>query len=125
MTVVPLYAALLALLFVLLSVRVIGARRSGGIALGVAGDAGLERRVRVQANFAEYVPLALLLLAMAELRGVSAAFLLHPLCLCLLLGRLAHAWGVSRTPENYRYRVAGMAGTLTAIVGGAFSVILA
>ena len=64
--VVPLYAAMLALLFVLLSVNVIRARRSHRVTLGVAGNVDLERQVRVHANFAEYVPLTLLLLAMAR-----------------------------------------------------------
>jgi len=56
---------------------------------------------------------------------LTRSALLHPLCLCLLLGHLAHARGVSRIPENFRYRVAGMAGTLTAIVGAALSLVLA
>ena len=123
LTVVPLYAAALSVLFVVLSIRVIRMRRTRRIALGVAGDAELERRVRVQGNFVEYVPLALVLLTMAELRG-APPFLLHALCLCLLAARASHAWGVSHTPENYRYRVAGMVGTFTAIVGTALLLVL-
>lgn len=123
LTVVPLYAAALSILFVALSVRVIRMRRTHGIALGVAGDAELERRVRVQGNFVEYVPLALVLLTIAELRGVPP-FLLHALCLCLLAARASHAWGVSHTPENFRFRVAGMAGTFTVIVGTALLLVL-
>ena len=121
--VLPLYAAALSVLFVVLSIRVIRMRRTRRIALGVAGDAELERRVRVQGNFVEYVPLALVLLTMAELRG-APPFLLHALCLCLLAARASHAWGVSHTPENYRYRVAGMVGTFTAIVGTALLLVL-
>lgn len=113
--VVPVYAALLALLFVVLSVRVIGARRSGKVAIGAGGDAGLERRMRVHANFAEYAPFALLLLALAELRG-APEFLLHGLCLALLVGRAAHAWGVSNPAEDFRFRVGGMVATLTVIL---------
>lgn len=123
LTVVPLYAAALSVLFVVLSIRVIRMRRTRRIVLGVAGDAELERRVRVQGNFVEYVPLALVLLTMAELRG-APPFLLHALCLCLLAARASHAWGVSHTPENYRYRVAGMVGTFTAIVGTALLLVL-
>ena len=41
--------------------------------------------------------------------------LLHGLCLCLLLGRLAHAFGVSQTAENLSFRVTGMALTFTTI----------
>ena len=112
--VVPAYAALLALLFVVLSANVIRLRRSRRVAVGVEGHADLERRVRVHANFAEYVPFALLLLALAEMRGAPAV-LLHLLCLLLLGGRLAHAWGVSRSPEDFRFRVGGMVATLTTL----------
>ena len=61
--VVPLHAAVRALLFVAVSARVILLRRASKIPLGSAGHADLERRARVRANFAEYVPFALLLLA--------------------------------------------------------------
>jgi uncharacterized membrane protein YecN with MAPEG domain len=113
--IVPVYAALLAVLFVALSLRVIGARRSGKVAIGVGGDPGLERRMRVHANFSEYAPFALLLLALAELRG-APALLLHALCLALLIGRAAHAWGVSNPSEDFRFRVFGMAATFTVIL---------
>ena len=119
----PYYAALLALLFVSLSVNVIKARRRHKVAIGVAGNSDLERPVRVQANFAEYAPFALLLIAMAEIRG-APPFLLHLLCVCLLLGRAAHAWGVSRPREDFRFRVAGMGTTLTAIAGAALTLLL-
>lgn len=121
--IVPLYAALLALVFVALSLRVIGARRSAKVAIGVSGDAMLERRARVHANFAEYVPFALLLLALAELRA-APALLLHGLCLVLLLGRAAHAWGVSNPSEDFRFRVAGMAATFTVIIAAALFLLI-
>ena len=105
------YAALLTLLFVALSVRVIGRRRGSGVALGSGGDAVLERRLRVHGNFAEYTPLGLLLLVLTEASGYDAA-LVHGLGLALLAGRAVHAFGVSRTPEDFRLRVAGMALTL-------------
>jgi len=56
MTIVPIYAALLALLFVLLSVRTIRTRRRQGVALGHGDDPAMLRVMRVHANFAEYVP---------------------------------------------------------------------
>ena len=114
MTVIPAYAALLALLFIALSILTIRARRAHKVAIGSGGHAALERAMRVHANFAEYVPLALLLLAMAELRGVPA-LVLHGLALALLVGRCAHAWGVSRTPEDFRFRITGMMCTFTVI----------
>ncbi len=123
LAIVPRYAAILALLFVFLSLAVIRARREQRVAIGVRAEGGLERRVRVHGNFAEYAPFALLLLTMAELRG-AASPVLHALCLALLLGRASHAWGVSRPDEDHRFRVAGMALTFAAIGGAALVLIL-
>ncbi len=121
--IVPHYAAVLALVFVALSVNVIKGRRERRVAIGVSGAGDLERRVRAHGNFAEYAPFALLLIAMAELRG-TPPLVLHALCASLLLGRLVHAWGVSRTDEDLRVRVAGMAATFAAIAGAALALLL-
>lgn len=114
--IVPVYAALLALLFVYLSVRTIGVRRRLQIALGDKDHPEMQRAMRVHANFAEYVPLSLVLLALVETRA-PAALLMHALCLCLLVGRLLHAHGVSQTPERFQFRVSGMALTFTSLIG--------
>jgi uncharacterized membrane protein YecN with MAPEG domain len=115
MHIVPFYAALLALLFVALSVRTLRLRRHLQIAVGDSGNHAMLRAMRVHSNFAEYVPLSLLLLYFAELRGAHALFL-HLLAVGLLAGRCAHAYGVSQLKEDYRYRVFGMAMTLGALV---------
>ncbi|MGE0698940.1 MAG: MAPEG family protein [Hyphomicrobiaceae bacterium] len=118
MAVTPIYASILALVFVGLSARVIGARRGAGVALGDGGDRLLLRRQRVHANFAEYVPLALVLLLLAEQQG-AARPVLHALGLALLAGRLIHAFGVSQEPERLPLRVAGMVLTLGTLVSAA------
>jgi uncharacterized membrane protein YecN with MAPEG domain len=118
MTVTPIYAAILALIYVFLSVRVIGARRSARVALGDGGNPLLLRRQRVHANFAEYVPLALILMLLAE-QQATAPVLLHALGALLLVGRVVHAVGVSREPEQIWQRVTGMSLTFTALVAGA------
>lgn len=114
MPITAFYAALLAFLFLLLSARVIAQRREARVEIGVGESAELLRRSRVHANFAEYVPIALILLGFAEsLKAPSAA--LHALGLALLAGRLIHAYGLSQTPHILKLRVAGMWLTLTAI----------
>jgi uncharacterized membrane protein YecN with MAPEG domain len=123
MSIVPTYAALLALLFVALSIRTVRLRRRLRIAIGDAGDPALLRAMRVHSNFAEYAPLSVILLSFVELRNTPAA-LVHGLCLCLLIGRSLHALGVSRTNEDYRFRIAGMALTfMTLIVSSAYLLI--
>ncbi len=116
MQILPLYAALLALLFVALSVRTLRLRHSLKIGIGDAGNSQMLRAMRVHSNFAEYVPLALVLLFLVEGQG-APAWLVHALGLCLLLDRSAHAYGVSQTRENFAFRVAGMAMTFTTLVG--------
>ena len=115
---VSLYAGLLGLMFLALSIRVIGGRRLARVGLGDGGDLGLQRRMRAQANFTEYVPIVLLLLLLlmllAELQGVSA-WILHGVGACLVFGRIAHAVSISRDPEPSGGRVVGMAFTFTAL----------
>ena len=109
--IVPIYAAMLAFLYIALSARVIQARRSAKVAIGARGDVHLERKMRVHANFAEYVPFALLLATFIEMQG-RPAWLIHLLCLALVAGRV---YGVSQEHENFRLRMAGMATTLTVL----------
>ena len=116
-----LYAAPLALLFVVLAFLVIRQRYRTHTAIGTGNDPGLERAVRVHANFAEYVPIALLLILLAELLG-AAGWWLHLSGAGLLAGRALHAYGVSRSPENLRLRMMGMVLTFSVIIAGAIAV---
>nr|WP_206202872.1 MAPEG family protein [Thioalkalivibrio sp. XN8] len=104
---------MLALLFVALSVRTLRLRRRYKLALGDGGNPLMLRAIRTHANFAEYAPLGLLLLAGAEISG-SPALLTHAIGLMLLAGRVLHAFGVSREAEVFAFRVSGMALTFTA-----------
>ena len=108
------YAALLAVLFLFLSVRVIGWRRERRVEFGHGDDIELLRRMRVHANFAEYVPFTLLLMALAESMA-PPHLLLHLAGLMLVVGRLLHAYGVSQSPTVMRYRVWGMWLTFAAL----------
>jgi uncharacterized protein len=118
MSITPFYAAILGLLFVFLSVRTLKMRRSLRIAIGDAGNQQMLRAMRVHANCAEYAPISLLLIYLLESQGAYKA-LIHVLCLCLLAGRFSHAFGVSQTNENYKFRVFGTGMTFTAIIGSA------
>ncbi len=114
------YAALLSLLFIVLCRNVIVYRRQHRIAIGDEGHPDLLRRMRVQANFVEYAPLALLLIAFAEIQGLYP-LMIHALGLALLIGRGAHAVGVSMTPEDFRFRTTGMAVTFAVVAFGALA----
>ncbi len=114
MTTTAFYASLLAALYLVLSSRVIGWRRVQRVELGHGEDAELLRRMRVHANFAEYVPFALLLMALAESMA-PPHILLHFVGVLLVAGRLLHAYGLSQTPQIPNYRVGGMVLTLMAL----------
>lgn len=111
-----LYAGLHALLLVVLSVLVSLVRRKQHISIGDGGDPLLMRAMRVQGNFVEYVPLALLLLLVLELNGVSPLWL-NAAGSSLFASRLLHAWGLSRSSGRSFGRVAGMAGTWSVLLG--------
>jgi len=118
MRIVLLYAGVLALFFVGLSLRTLLMRRRLRIAIGDAGNEALLRAMRVHSNFAEYVPLSLLLIYFVEVTGASPLFV-HALGAGILAGRVSHAFGVSQVNENYAFRVFGMAMTLTPIIAAA------
>ena len=124
MKLLPLYAALLALVFVFLSVRTLLLRRKHQIGVGSGGNEQLLRASRVHSNFAEYVPITLMLIYFAEMQGASANFV-HFAGAALLLGRILHAYGVSQVKENLKFRVAGMVLTFTSILTAARQVLMA
>lgn len=124
LAVTPIYAAALTVLFLVLTARVITYRRAHKVSLGHGGDPVLERRMRAQGNFAEYVPLCLILLLGAELAGAQALWL-HGTGLLLLTGRLMHGIGFSFLRESMILRVGGMVLTLVALLAGAASGLVA
>jgi uncharacterized protein len=118
MKILPLYAGLLAILFFILSARTGNLRRTLKIAVGDAGNIKLLRAMRVHANFAEYVPICLVLVLMVEGQGASA-WVVHTLGASLLVGRIVHAYGVSQVRENLLFRVVGMVLTINTILWSA------
>lgn len=110
----PIYAAAFALMFIGLSVRTLRLRRRHQVAVGSGDKPVLQRAIRAHANFAEYVPLTLLLISFLEGTAGSTA-VVHGVCAALLVGRCLHAVGISQVVEDYRWRVAGMALTFLAL----------
>ena len=112
----PLYAALAAVILIVLALRVIGARRSHRVAIGDGADENLARRIRAHGNFTEYTPLALVLILLLELGG-APAWQLHLLGAALILGRIVHAW--SLTAHSGNGRLVGMVLTFFVLAAGA------
>jgi uncharacterized membrane protein YecN with MAPEG domain len=112
----PLYAALAAAMMIVLSLRVIRARRGRGVALGDGADEDLARRIRAHGNFTEYMPLALVLILLLEL-GAAPAWQLHLLGAAMILGRIVHAWSLAARSGNGRQF--GMILTFLVLAAGA------
>lgn len=108
-------AAVLTLILVKLSYAVIYLRRENKVSLGNGGNEALERAIRAQGNFAEYVPLGLILIACLELNG-APWWLVLMLGLSLIAGRVFHAQGINQSPPNFSKRVLGMKFTLRTLI---------
>jgi uncharacterized membrane protein YecN with MAPEG domain len=116
MVVTPLYAGLLVLWSLVLSMRVVQIRGRAKVSLGDGGDAVLLRVIRGHANFAEYVPLALLLLVILELSRFSI-YVIHGLGAALLVGRLLHGCALAFSAEWRFGRYWGTVLTFLVLIG--------
>src|ERR1700682_2637091 len=120
--IVPAYAALLTFIYIFLSSEVIRSRVVTRIGIGTGGHRGLERLMRIQANFAEYVPLALLLLTFMEMQG-RPSWLLHLLCIALVLARIGHALALRNEKEIMWLRIASVSTTFVIMAAASISLI--
>lgn len=110
--------ALLAFLLVRLSLHVITLRRKNRVSLGDGGKDDLQRAIRGQGNCAEYAPIGVLLVLVAELQSVNtiATIVLGLLAAAFLLGRVLHGYAFAFTSGNATLRVRGMQLTLLSIL---------
>ena len=109
------YAGLCTLLVLVLAGRVMARRLSHKIGIGDGGDHEMIKRVRSHANAVEYLPLALLLLGGMELNGYPDT-VIHGFGITLLVSRLLHAWGLSRSSSASPGRFVGILFTLLLMV---------
>ncbi len=123
MLITPIYAAILGLFFIFLSFRTIGIRRNAKVLIGDGDNQLLQRAIRVHGNFAEYVPIALILIFFLETQ-ISSKIVIHLLLIALIIGRVIHFYGVRQVNENLKFRVAGMVITFTTIIIASVSLII-
>ncbi len=88
-----------ALMNIWLAVRVSQLRVRHKVSVGDAGDARVACRMRAHANFVEYTPIFLILLALVELARGSQAWL-WGIAIVYILARLAHPFGMDRPAPN-------------------------
>ena len=107
LSITGLYASLLGLLFVGLAFNIIRLRLRFKVGIGDGGNEALEKAIRVHGNFAEYIPMALIMLGIYEINGANPMWL-HILGAILFIGRVLHAIGLSKTSGVTKQRQIGM-----------------
>ncbi len=122
-------AGLLGLIFLVLSARVVQGRNSGKVLLGdgAAGAGGsvspLLVAIRSHANFAEYVPICLILIGGLELQA-GPTVLVKVLAAVLVLARLAHPIGMGMPGPN-PLRAGGFVGTMLVLLVASVAAVIA
>lgn len=94
MTISMITAGLLGILLIVLSAYVIAGRLKFKIDLGDGDNPAMVQRIRAQANFVEYVPLALILLMLVEYASIGPRWLAMAMGAALVAGRVLHAQGL-------------------------------
>lgn len=110
------FASVCAVLLIVLSYRVAMFRMRQKKGLGVTDDRDFAVAIRTQANFTEYAPIALILLAIGELNGVAVQ-LIYGVGMAFVLFRLFHAWGMTQGRGGaHPARLIGIVGTWLALL---------
>src|SRR6478736_4835391 len=116
-TITGFYLAILALIFLVLGLQVSRLRR---------GNRVLRSAIRAHANFAEYVPIIVLMVALLETSGLPA-LRVHLLMGTLLVARLMHPLGMYVGPRTLQFqicRVGGISLTLLVLAAAAITMLL-
>jgi uncharacterized protein len=109
------YLGILALLYVALGLQVSRLRRGHRVVFGDGDNIKLRSAIRAHGNFAEYVPIIVLLVAMLEMSGLPA-MRVHLLMGGLLVARLLHPLGMYAKPNTLQFRI-GRSGGMTITTG--------
>lgn len=110
-----LYASMLGFIYIKLSKNIIQLRRKYNVTLGHKKHADLEQAIRGHANFSEFVPLGLILLACLEINNVHY-FVVLSLGGLFFLGRVFHAKSFLKEKIDKSLRVKGMQFTFWSIM---------
>lgn len=118
-----LYTGLMILMAIVLQVGVIRHRGAKKIGIGDGQDKDLARAIRVHGNYVENVPFALVGLVMLALIG-APAIVIHGVGVLMIIGRIAHAIGLSQSAGTSVGRAGGMIMTFIALIITAVTLIV-
>ena len=118
------YLGFLALLYAVLGLQVSRLRRGNRVLFGDGDNIKLRSAIRAHANFAEYVPIIVLMVALLEMSGMPA-LRVHLLMAALLLARLLHPLGMYVGPRTLQFQICRVGGiTLNWLVLVASAILL-
>jgi len=103
------YGAILGLIYAGLSGWVVAGRFGANVLHGDGGNEMLNRRIRAHGNFAEFVPMILVLCALLEASGASHVTI-RALLILLVVARLMHPVGMlarKNSPQQFLFRAPG------------------
>jgi uncharacterized protein len=123
LTVAP-YAAILGLLAALLTINVILNRVRAHVDAGDGGVARLGQAIRAHANFVEQAPIALIVIALAEVAGARTV-VIHGLGVALLASRFASAYALNRSLAQTPLRQLGGGSAVLIVIAAAAALLLA
>ncbi len=110
-----LYAAIFGLIYIAITFRVGNHRRVTGISFGDGGDSDFLKLIRGQQNYAENVPIGVLLGVLVEFLGASSG-LVHTVFAALLIGRVSHYLQLTAAIKPVIFRMLGMVLTFLSIL---------
>jgi hypothetical protein len=116
------YAAVLGLLAAALTVNVIVNRVKLGVLGGDGGVPKMAQAIRAHANFAEHVPLAIILIGLAEMLGIRA-WIIYVLGAALLVARVLSALGLNGSLGGSKPRTSGAGITILVTVSASIAVL--
>ena len=105
-TTTAIYAGILALISIVLANGAGQTRARLGISLGDGGNTQLIAAVRRHANFVEFVPLIVVMLAMLELNHLNKWWI-HGLGAAIVVARILHPLGISTDQMSSPFRMIG------------------
>ena len=120
---VALWVGLNLLLVLFLSASISAHRRKLKVSVGDGGHAALTTTTRAFGNAIEYIPLALVALAVVAV--FYSAVVVHVLGAAFFLGRILHAWGMGQEKQPAVGRMLGMLLTYITFIASAGLLIFA
>ncbi len=121
--VTPLYALPVAAIYLILWFRVSSVRSAAGVSFGDGGDAVLLQRIRQHGNCAEWAGFVLILMMLAEGMGAPALWL-HVSGGLLVVGRIAHPFGLVAGNAGHPLRYVGNGTNLVAALVAMVAIVL-